>query len=74
MATLDDHDNWVFSVVQLPDGRLVSGAADQTIKIWDLGKPDRQPCVATLDGHTGWITSVTVLEMGAWLPALMTRP
>ncbi len=34
------HSNWVMSVAFSPDGtKIVSGSADGTIKVWDLGAP-----------------------------------
>ena len=36
-----------------PDGRrVVSGADDKTLKVWDLAT---RKCVATLKGHSGWV-------------------
>jgi WD40 repeat protein len=40
--SLAGHDDWVFSLAFSPDGRrLVSGAGDGTLRIWDLNS--RQP-------------------------------
>ncbi len=36
-ATLSGHSNDVNCLTVLPDGRLASGSADQTIKLWDVG-------------------------------------
>jgi WD40 repeat protein len=36
--TLVGHTGWVQTLRVLPDGRIVSGSGDKTIKIWD-GKP-----------------------------------
>ena len=34
----DAHSNWVMSVAFSPDGKtIVSGSADQTLKVWDAG-------------------------------------
>ena len=34
------HSGWVSSVAFSPDGtKIVSGSADQTIKVWDSGAP-----------------------------------
>ena len=35
------HSNWIISVAFSPDGtKIVSGSADQTIKVWDFGAPE----------------------------------
>jgi WD40 repeat protein len=34
------HDGEVRSVAELPDGRIVSGSADKTVRIWDLNTGD----------------------------------
>ena len=39
----------VMSVAVFPDGRVVSGSGDNTIKVWDLLQ---EKCVMTLEGHT----------------------
>ena len=64
VATLNGHTAWVRSVTPLADGRLASCSHDQTVKVWDLSKPDGQQCVATLNGHTDWVRSVTPLADG----------
>ena len=37
--------------------RLLSGAADRSIRIWDLAGSSGK-CFHTLSGHTGWVTKV----------------
>jgi WD40 repeat protein len=37
LARLEGHTGKVMALVALPDGRLVSGAADKTIRLWDPG-------------------------------------
>ena len=34
VETLKGHTNWVNTLQVLPDGRIVSGSDDNTIKIW----------------------------------------
>ena len=37
----DAHSHYVTSVVFSPDGtKIVSGSADETIKVWDFGAPE----------------------------------
>ncbi len=33
---LHGHDNYINCICELPDGRIISGSKDKTIKIWDL--------------------------------------
>ncbi len=40
---------WVTSVAVLPDGRVVSGSWDETVRVWDVSSGE---CVQTLEGHT----------------------
>jgi WD40 repeat protein len=34
-ARLEGHSGWVAALCVLPDGRLVSGSGDHTIRLWD---------------------------------------
>ena len=43
------HIQAIASVAVLPDGRLVSGSEDRTIRVWDI---DLGQCVKVLDLHT----------------------
>ena len=60
-ATLEGHEGEVYSLAVLEGGRLASGSADCTIKIWDVAT---RACEATLTGHEGWVGSLAVLEGG----------
>ena len=43
------------ALVPLPDGRLLSGSDDRTLKVWELsvwGGTDPDTCVATLVGQS----------------------
>ncbi|MBS0350135.1 MAG: WD40 repeat domain-containing protein [Proteobacteria bacterium] len=55
---LTGHEGLVKTLAILPNGDLVSGSTDKTIKIWDL---TTNTCIQTLVGHTGGISSVAVL-------------
>ncbi len=62
--TLTGHKDCVTSLLVLPDGRLVSGSYDNTIKLWDLSKPQGERCMATLTGHEGRVHTLTLLPDG----------
>ena len=60
VATWNGHTNTVMCVCQLADGRVVSGSADNTLRVWDAeGK-----CVATWQGHTSYVMCVCQLADG----------
>ena len=45
-------------LIQLPDGKVVSGGQDNTIKIWDI---EKKSIIATLEGHTSIIWDIKYL-------------
>jgi len=60
-TTLGSHERAVYSVVVLPNGRLASGSADNTIRIWNL---ETGECLRVLEGHTDWVHTLAVLPNG----------
>lgn len=63
--TLTDHTDTVNCLTISPDGQtLVSGSADQTIKIWSLN-PGRH--LHTLEGHSGTVNCVAISPDGQTL-------
>ena len=62
--TLTGHTDWVRCIRLLPDGRVLSGSDDMTIKVWDLEKPDGEQCTHILTGHTSWVRCIGVLPDG----------
>ncbi len=54
------HDNLVFTVCVTNDGKIVSGSADKTIRVWDMQGNQ----LATCWGHEGSVYSVCVTAGG----------
>ena len=54
--TLRGHEDWIGSIAFSPDGkRIVSGSADNTIKVWDTATGEE---VKTLRGHEDGVKSI----------------
>ena len=61
LCTLKGHEFGVAAVAVLPDGRIVSGSDDRTLKVWDA---ETGECSRTLKGHDDWVRAVSVLPDG----------
>lgn len=61
LRVFSEHKDFVTSICSLPGGRLLSGSADKTVKIWDVATGD---CVATFEGHQGKVTAVVPMSRG----------
>ncbi len=59
---LTGHTDSINSLAVLPDGLLVSGSLDKTIRIWS---PKSGEAIKILTGHTNWICSLAVLLDGS---------
>jgi WD40 repeat protein len=51
----------VTALCLLPDGRLASGAWDNTIRLWDVTSGAE---IARLEGHSGTVTALCLLPGG----------
>ena len=60
VVTLAGHNSLVHGVSVAPDGRIITGSYDRTIKVWRDGA-----CERTILAHTGDIECVAVLPGGA---------
>ena len=60
-ARLDGHSGRVAALCLLPDGRLASGAWDNTIRLWDVAAGAE---TARLDGHSGTVAALCLLPDG----------
>lgn len=58
------HRCFVTSVAVMPDGRIVSGSHDKTVKIWREGRKGEWVDEATLSGHSSSVTDVAVIPDG----------
>jgi WD40 repeat protein len=60
VVTLAGHVCEVNGLAAVPDGRIITGSGDYTVKVWRDGT-----CERTIQAHTGWVTAVAVLPGGA---------
>jgi len=59
---LKGHNDWIWGVAITPDGKtVVSGSADNTLKVWDL---ETGHCRATFEGHTAGLWGLAVTPDG----------
>merc|ERR1712224_131108 len=56
----------VHCLTALPDGTLVSGSADCTMRLWNVNYFQWQ-CIETLRGHIGSVCAVAVMSGGSVL-------
>jgi hypothetical protein len=62
---LEGHTDNVTCIAALPDGRIVSGSSDRTIRVWNPAIAAGQPGhVVVLEGHTGVVDCIAVLPDG----------
>ena len=53
--------NFVFTIIQLPNGSIASGGADKAIRIWDINTKKN---INKLIGHTSSVISLALLPNG----------
>lgn len=61
-ADLVGHVGWVWALATLPDGHLVSGGDDGTVRLWDAARGE---CVAAAAAGRGPVHALAVLSSGA---------
>ncbi|MDB9449523.1 WD40 repeat domain-containing protein [Dolichospermum circinale] len=62
IRTLKGHSSSVYAIAVTPDGKtVISGSADDTIKIWDLGTGTEK---FTLEGHSNSVNAIAVTPDG----------
>ena len=57
--TLYGHTMTIFCIIELNDGRLCSGSADKTVKMWDISK---RICLSSIKVGNGWIYCLALLS------------
>jgi WD40 repeat protein len=60
VVTLAGHTNYVRCVAVVPDGRVITGSADRTVKVWRDGA-----CERTIQAHADSVRAMAVLPGGA---------
>ena len=62
------HEDYIYSLVVLPNGYLASGSGDSKIKIWNAFDDDFDNLIRTIrTGNNSSITSLAVLKNGSFL-------
>ena len=62
----EGHQGAVRALAVLPDGSVVSGSDDKTLRRWD---PNRGECLQVWVGHTGAVRAVVILSDGSVVSA-----
>ncbi len=60
VQVLSGHEHTVWAVLGLPNGDVVTGSADSTIKIWH-GPPGEMKCIKTLKHHRDCVRGLALL-------------
>jgi WD40 repeat protein len=60
----EGHKGSVLTLQVLPDGRIVSGGSDSTIKIWEKDQVGKYQNTETLTGYNDWVLTLQVLPDG----------
>ena len=58
---LKGHTSWIYDLVSLPNGSLVSCSSDKKIKLWNI---EQGFCTKTLNGHTDLVYCLLILNNG----------
>ena len=61
IAVLKGHTKWVYALAILPNGHIVSGSWDKSLRIWDSATGE---CITVLKGHTDGVRALAILPNG----------
>ena len=64
VEVLRGHELWIATFQVLPDGTIVSGSLDRTIRIWKIGENGKYYQSEVLIGHEGSVLTLQVLPDG----------
>ena len=56
------HDDLIFKVITLPNNRIASCSADETIKIWKSNPPYSDTPINVLNGHSSSVISLLYIK------------
>ena len=56
------HDSWIWKVITLPNNRIASCSADDTIKIWKSNPRYSDTPIKVLEGHSFFVTSLLYIK------------
>jgi WD40 repeat protein len=61
VKVLKGHTHYIWSIIQLSDGTLVSASVDKTIRLWNM---ETDECTKVHAGHTSYVNCVIQLANG----------
>jgi WD40 repeat protein len=64
---LNEHTNWISSLVTINENTFATGSYDTMIKLWNIDNDFK--CINTLVGYNDWIISLLFIEKGNLLLA-----
>lgn len=62
---LQGHTSSVTCLAESPDGSIVSGSHDNTVRVWKMGADSQWGCQVVLQGHTSNVTCLVVRSDGS---------
>ena len=61
-TTLGRHEQSVWAMLAVDEGRVLTASADKTIRLWSISRPGK--LLAVFGGHTDALRGLTLLEGG----------